>query len=87
MNDHNAVAEVVWVKGDFHLVDSESYQRTYITHDGHPLACGYYIARWPTNTPNPHFLHDGLIFEGPYATRRDAQTALQSDAIESSTAA
>lgn len=76
MNGYGDCAEVVWAQDDFRLVDAESYERRYTTHDGRPLACGYYVARWPSGTRNPHFLDGRLVFEGPYQTRHAAQAAL-----------
>lgn len=76
MNGENGYAEVVWAQDDFRLVDAESYERIYTTQNGRPLSSGYYVARWPAGTHNPHFLHTDLIFVGPYPTRREAQTAI-----------
>ena len=69
-------AEVVWVKDGARLVDAESYERTYALGDGATLVAGrYYVARWPPDTPNPHFLHARTVFDGPFESRREAEAA------------
>ena len=76
MEAANAVSEVVWIKDRNRLVDAESYERSYGSDGGRPMTTGYYIANWPPGTKVPHFLHDELIFVGPYASRRDAEAVL-----------
>ena len=69
-------AEVVWVKDDARLVDAESYERTYALGTGMTLVAGrYYVAHWPPGTSNPHFLHERVIFDGPFESRREAEAA------------
>lgn len=68
--------EVVCVIDRNRLVDAESYERSFGSGDGHAVGNGYYIAQWPPGTSNPHFLHEGLRFKGPYRTRSEAEAAL-----------
>jgi hypothetical protein len=72
-------SEIVWIKDAYRLIDAESYERTYSAAEGRTLAPGYYVAQWPPGTDNPHFLHDGLTFTGPYNSRRGALAALEHD--------
>jgi len=69
-------SEVVWVEDDSRLVDAESYERTYAKGNGKALVkrC-YYVAHWPAGTTNPHFLHEHVMFDGPYGSRREAEAA------------
>jgi hypothetical protein len=67
---------LVWIIDRNRLIDAESYERTYGWDDNEPLPSGYYVARWPVGTTNPHFLHDGLSFAGPYGSRHAAETAI-----------
>jgi hypothetical protein len=76
MQAAHAVSEVVWIKDRNRLVDAESYERTYGWNDGRPMTSGYYIAQWPPGTRVTHFLHDGLSFTGPFASRREAEAVL-----------
>jgi hypothetical protein len=75
MNTASGYCEVVWIMDRNRLVDAESYERTYAWDGKHPPASGYYVAHWPSGTTNPHFLHDGLRFAGPYGSRRAAEKA------------
>jgi hypothetical protein len=65
--------EVVYVLRDFHLLDAESYQRTYRRRDGKPLAKGYYFVSWPPGSDTSNFGTE-TIFHGPFMRRRDAIT-------------
>ncbi len=76
MNTAGMYCEVVWIMNRNRLVDSESYERIYGSSDNRTPESGYYIARSPAGTTYPHFLHDGLSFIGPYASRHDASAAL-----------
>jgi hypothetical protein len=71
--------EIVWIKDTYRLIDAESYERTYGAANRRTLTPGYYIAQWPPGTENPHFLHDGLVFTGPFKTRQSAIAALQDE--------
>ena len=72
-------SEIVWIKDGYRLVDAESYERTYSAEEGRSLCSGYYIAKWPPGTTNPHFLHDQLRFIGPFDSRRSAAAALRGE--------
>jgi hypothetical protein len=76
VNTANVYGEVVWIIDRNRLVDAESYERTYGWDGVQELPSGYYVARWPAGTTNPHFLHDELNFSGPYGSRRAAEAAL-----------
>jgi hypothetical protein len=65
--------EVVYVLRDFHLLDAESYQRTYSRHDGKPLNKGFYFVCWPPGSDASHFGTE-TVFHGPFMRRRDAIT-------------
>jgi hypothetical protein len=69
--------EVVWVYGQFRLLDAESYQRAYSRKSGRPLTKGYYIVSWPTGRAGNTFGEDA-VFHGPYPSRRDAECSLES---------
>ncbi|MCC6534382.1 MAG: hypothetical protein IT531_17660 [Burkholderiales bacterium] len=77
MSPSEAYREIVWIKDGYRLIDAESYERTYSAAEGRTLPTGYYIAEWPAGTANPHFLHDGLTFTGPFPNRHRAAAALQ----------
>jgi len=76
MNCDEGYSEIVWIKDAYRLIDAERYERTYSAAEGRTLQSGYYVAQWPAGTANPHFLHDGLTFTGPFATRHAALAAL-----------
>ena len=77
MSSSEGYSEVVWIKDAYRLIDAESYERTYSAEEGRTLQPGYYVAKWPPGTDNPHFLHDGLRFTGPFQTRHSAMAALE----------
>lgn len=69
-------AEVVWIEDECRLVDGESYERRYRAAPGQrPAPGGYYVVRWPAGTPDPGFMDESLSFEGPYGSRRAAESA------------
>ncbi len=65
--------DVVYVLKDFHLLDAESYQRTYSRHDGKPLNKGFYLVCWPPGSDSGKFGTE-TVFHGPFMRRRDAVT-------------
>jgi hypothetical protein len=73
MNLDQGHTEVVWIKDEYRLIDGDGHERTYGVSGSRDLVPGYYVAHWPPGTQNPHFLHDGLSFVGPY---RDSALAL-----------
>ena len=77
MKHTDGYSEIVWIKDAYRLIDAESYERTYSAAEGRSLESGYYVAEWPAGTENPHFLHDGLKFTGPFKTRHSAMAALE----------
>ena len=79
MTKDEGYSEIVWIKDGYRLVDAESYERTYSAEEGRNLPSGYYIAKWPPGTTNPHFLHDKLRFIGPFESRRAALAALRGE--------
>jgi hypothetical protein len=64
--------EVVLVMDDERLIDPESYQRSYRTRDGRPLAPGHYVVHWAAGTAL-HGYDERATFHGPYPTRRAAE--------------
>lgn len=74
METYHDQFEIVSVFGDFYLIDAESYQRTYRTAHGQPLADGYYIVNWPDHIRTRRF-DERASFNGPYPSRHDAQSA------------
>lgn len=67
--------EVVFVFGQFKLIDAESYQRAYSRRGGHPLARGHYVVTWPNGRGERTF-GDEAVFHGPYRSRREAEASL-----------
>lgn len=65
--------EIVYVLNDTHLLDAESYQRSYKRRDGMPLDKGYYFVCWPPGGDTSRFDTDA-VFHGPFMRRRDAIT-------------
>ena len=65
--------EVVYVLGDFHLLDAESFQRTYTRRDGKTLLEGHYFVCWPPGSDTSRFGTE-TVFHGPFMRRRDAIT-------------
>jgi hypothetical protein len=76
MNTGKPFCEVVFIIGRNRLIDAESYERTYGWDGRRALPNGYYVACWPAGTAQPHFLHGGLRFAGPYGSRHAAEAAL-----------
>jgi hypothetical protein len=72
------MAEIVWVKDDFHLIDPESYERSYRRYDNRPLAKGYYIVTRPEGAANSDCFDESVEFVGPFDQRRAAESALRS---------
>lgn len=68
--------EVVWVYGQFRLIDAESYQRTYSRRNGRPLAKGFYIVSWPKGRGDLVY-GDEAVFHGPYLSRKDAEISAE----------
>lgn len=68
------IFEIVAVIRDFWLVDAESYQRKYCTHDSQPLTPGYYVANWPDHIRARRF-NEHAKFYGPFKLREEAQKA------------
>lgn len=68
--------EVVFVFGQFKLIDAESYQRTYSRRSGHPLARGYYVVTWP-NGRGARTFGEEAVFHGPYRGRWEAEASLE----------
>lgn len=84
MSSEQGYSEIVWVKDAYRLIDAEGHERTYGMAEGRDLVPGYYVAHWPAGTRNPHFLHDGLRFVGPFRYRDSALALLSPDrALES----
>jgi hypothetical protein len=79
MSPEEGYGEVVWIKDAYRLIDSEGCERTYGADDARNLEPGFYVAHWPAGTKNPHFLHDGLTFVGPYRYRHSALALLGSE--------
>jgi len=69
------IFEIVTVIHDFWLVDAKSYQRSYCTKHGRPLAPGCYIVNWPGYIPIRRFDEHASFF-GPFKLLREAQAAL-----------
>ena len=69
------IFEIVAVIRDFWLVDAESYQRSYCTGHGQPLAPGYYVVNWPEHIRARRF-NEHAAFHGPFKFRKEAQAAL-----------
>lgn len=72
MNVEEGYNEIVWIKDAYRLVDVDGHERTYGVAGSRDLEPGYYVAHWPAGTDNPHFLHDGLTFVGPFRYRDSA---------------
>jgi hypothetical protein len=66
-------SEVVFVIDAEHLIDSESYQRSYYCARG--LVPGCYIVLWHHPEEPPRY-DDSAEFRGPYASRRIAERAV-----------
>ena len=69
------IFEIVAVIRDFWLVDAESYQRSYCTNHGQPLAPGYYVVNWPEHVRARRF-NEQAAFHGPFKLREEAQVVL-----------
>jgi len=69
------IFEIVAVIRDFWLVDAESYQRSYCTGHGQPLAPGYYVVNWPEHIRARRF-NEHAAFHGPFKLRKEAQETL-----------
>lgn len=67
--------EIVKVIPDFWLFDAESYQRSYRTTHGKPLASGFYVVSWPEVIRVRRF-NDQAAFHGPFECRQEAQAFL-----------
>lgn len=80
MNLDEGYSEIVWIKDAYRLVDADGHERTYGVPENRDLVPGYYIAHWPPGTRNPHFLHDGLGFIGPFRYRDSALALLNPEA-------
>jgi len=72
MKQDEGYSEIVWIKDAYRLVDADGHERTYGAAGSRDLEPGYYVAHWPAGTDNPHFLHDGLNFVGPFRYRDSA---------------
>jgi hypothetical protein len=72
------IAEIVWVKEDFHLIDPESYERSYQRSDNRPLTQGYYIVTWPEGAATGDCFDEAVEFTGPFSRRQAAERALES---------
>jgi hypothetical protein len=79
-------SEIVWIKDEYRLIDADGYERTYGVAGDRDLVPGYYVAHWPAGTRNPHFLHDGLNFVGPFRYRDSALALLAPEATLESAA-
>ena len=77
MSHAEGYSEIVLIKDAYRLIDADYCERTYGAAEGRTLRPGYYIAQWPAGTDNPHFLHDGLTFTGPFQNRNTALAALE----------
>ena len=71
------MAEIVWVNEDFHLIDPESYERSYQRYDNRPLTKGYYIVTRPEGAAHSGCFDESVEFIGPFDQRRAAESALQ----------
>lgn len=71
--------EVVWIKDAYRLIDGDGQERTYGVAESRDLVPGYYVAHWPSGAHNPHFLHDGLTFVGPFRYRDSALALIDPD--------
>ena len=69
-------AEVVHVMNASSLIDSESYERRYVTT--RPLAPGFYVVRWPPDARDFAY-NDDPQWIGPFGER-----ALATDVLEGS---
>jgi hypothetical protein len=67
--------EVVCVIDAEHLIDSESYQRSY--RCDRPLAPGCYLVHWARPAEPPRY-DEAAEFLGPYPSRRVAERAARS---------
>jgi hypothetical protein len=76
MNLEEGYSEIVWIKDEYRLVDTDGHERTYGASGSRDLVPGHYVAHWPAGTHNPHFLHDGLKFVGPFRYRDSALALL-----------
>ena len=72
------IAEIVWVKENFHLIDPESYERSYQRSDNRPLTQGYYIVTWPEGAADGDRFDESVEFTGPFSGRQAAEHALES---------
>lgn len=79
MSSEEGYSEIVWIKDAYRLIDADGHERTYGVAGARDLDPGYYVAHWPAGTANPHFLHDGLTFVGPFRYRHSALALLDAD--------
>lgn len=77
--EHEGYNEVVWIKDAYRLVDGDGHERTCGVPGSRDLVPGYYVAHWPPGTTNPHFLHDGLTFVGPFRYRDSALALIHAE--------
>jgi hypothetical protein len=68
------IFEIVLVIQDDWLFDAESYQRSYCTSHGQPLAPGYYVVNWPDHVRLRRF-NEQAAFHGPFPSHKAAQGA------------
>jgi hypothetical protein len=69
--------EIAFVSHGFQIFDAESYERRYLRRDGQPLARGYYVVNWPEHIRARRF-DENAEFYGPFKTRREAHSAIES---------
>ncbi len=72
------LCEVVFVVDSQHLIDSESYQRSYHCH--RHLERGCYVVLWP-DAADPSCYDEAAEFRGPYASRRIAELAARAPGL------
>lgn len=70
------IFEIVAVIRDFCLIDAESYQRSYSTRHGQPMAPGYYVVKWPEHIRARRF-NEHATFHGPFKLSDEAQATLK----------
>jgi hypothetical protein len=66
--------EIAQVIDHCHLIDAESYQRTYRLRAGQRLTPGYYVVNWPEQVRLRRFNEQAEYF-GPFHCIADAQAA------------
>ena len=70
----DANCEVVRVVSDCTLIDSESYERRYLSVRA--LVPGFYAVIWPSSVANPRYDNEAQ-FIGPYRERSQAERILE----------